>query len=136
MVRKFSAIFLVVLLSLASFASAEETTAVQVEAMHLATGVENRQPVGVDTSFADTVGKVYCYTHIVGADEPTSVSHVWFYNDEEMATVELNVRSNNWRTWSSKSILKSWTGKWRVDVVTAAGELLESKEFTIEPSVE
>lgn len=135
MLRNFFAIFLVGLLFLASFVSATESTMIKVEEIKFCTGIENRQPVGVNTSFANTVERIYCYTKIVGASQPTSVAHIWFYNDEEIARVDLNVKSNNWRTWSSKKIQNSWTGKWRVDVVSSEGDLLASKEFTVAASL-
>jgi len=78
---------------------------------------------------------VCCFTRIVGAEEPTKVSHVWFYGDEEMARVELAVNSASWRTWSSKKILESWMGSWRVEVQTGDGTVLESAELTIRAPV-
>ena len=35
-----------------------------VEEMEFCTVIEERQPAGADTVFADTVGRVYCFTKI------------------------------------------------------------------------
>jgi hypothetical protein len=65
-------------------------------------------------------------------DGESSVTHVWYYENEEMARVELPVRSPNWRTWSSKSILPAWSGQWKVDILDPNDEVLVSESFTIE----
>lgn len=114
----------------------EREPEIKVEQMTFCTNVVDRQPVLPDTAFADTVKSVYCFTKIVGAKDTTEVTHVWYYEDEEMAKITLPVKSPSWRTWSSKSILKTWDGKWRVDVLSEDGKVLKSKVFTIMPSVE
>lgn len=104
--------------------------------MVFCTAVENREAVGVDKIFPDTVERVYCFTRITGAADTTTVSHVWYHGDEEKAKVNLSVRSKSWRTWSSKLILKEWEGVWRVDVLSSNGRLLASKEFIIKPEAD
>jgi hypothetical protein len=102
-----------------------------VETMAFCTSVEDRTPVGESAAFDNDVGLVYCFTKIVGAEEPTKVFHVWYHGDVEMAKVELPVNSVAWRTWSTKQILAPWTGAWRVDVQTADGTVLRSAEFAV-----
>lgn len=97
-----------------------------------ATSVDEREPVGVDTVFTPDVGNVYCYTNIRGIEDTADIYHVWHYKEEEKARIKLPVRSNNWRTWSSKSILDNWTGAWRVMVEDADGNVLASKSFVIQ----
>lgn len=98
----------------------------------IATQVVDRTPVAVAEIFPPTVGTLYCYTRLVGAADATSVTHVWFRGDEEMARVELPVHSGNWRTWSSKQILPAWIGTWRVEVRDAGGKVLQILPFTIQ----
>ncbi len=105
-----------------------------VEELVLCKNIENRQPVDAGTAFPDTIKKVYCYTKIIGAQDTTAVSHVWFFNDKEMARVELPVKNKVWRTWSSKAMIKDWAGNWRVDIIDTAGTVLKSQAFTIEKS--
>lgn len=109
---------------------------IKIEDMEFCTGIDSWAPVGAGKIFRSTVGKVYCFTRVIGADEPTEIVHVWYFNDEEKARVTLAVRSKNWRTWSSKRLLEYWTGKWRVDVQTADGKLLRSSEFLVESEPE
>ena len=112
----------------------QEAEDLKIEEMVFCSGLDERQPVSIDTVFEDSVGQVYCFTKIVGAIDTTSISHAWYYQNEEKAIVSLTVKSKLWRTWSSKQIVKEWDGKWRVDVLSSDGEVLKSKEFLIEPT--
>lgn len=102
-----------------------------VEDIQIGEAVEERQIVGAADEFEAGTEQLFCLTHITGADEDTEIFHVWVYEDEEVARVELPVRSNDWRTWSSKSILESWTGNWRVEVEGPNGEVLVEQSFRI-----
>ena len=119
---------LAVILFLPILALAQETT---VEDIQICTSVEDRQPMGADTSFAKDVGQLYCFTTLGGDQDSATIYHAWYYNDQEMAKVELNKGAKTWRTWSSKRILDTWTGTWRVDVLSSDGSVLGSIEFTI-----
>lgn len=122
-------LFILLLTGQSVVAVAEE--AVEVQEMVFCTGVEDREPVGADTTFLSTVEVVYCFTRLASSVDTTTIAHVWYYNDEEMARVELNVQAKTWRTWSSKRIVQEWTGKWRVDVESESGTVLQSKEFDV-----
>ena len=102
-----------------------------IEEMVFCTSVQDRAPVGESAAFDNDVGTVWCFTKIVGAELPDTVYHVWYYKDEEMARVALAVSSDSWRTWSSKRVLESWAGVWRVEVQTGDGTVLEAKEFAV-----
>ena len=68
------------------------------------------------------------------ADAPTSIYHVWYYQGREKFRIALAVRHATWRTWSSRTtrrLISQGEGRWRVDVETAEGKVLKSKEFTI-----
>ena len=127
---KLSFIMLFVLIaSVVSFA--QEAPEVSVEDVQICTSVQDRTPVGVDTSFSADVEKLYCFTKVISNQDEGSIFHVWLYNDRVMARVQLSTKAKVYRTWSSKRILPSWTGKWRVDIESANGNLLGSKEFEI-----
>ena len=115
---------------------AQDTNDLLVEEMIFCRAVKDREPVEVDSIFPDIVGKVYCFTKITGASKPVTISHVWYFNDREKTRTDLDIKSKDWRTWSSKKILKGWIGNWRVDVVSSEGVVLASKQFTITESPE
>ena len=136
MFKKSLLLLLTLIFFLAPITNAQQKKELGIKEMEFCTAVENRQPVGTDKEFYDTVEKVYCFTKIIGAADTTTVSHVWYHNDEEKARVELPVKSKSWRTWSSKIIIKEWGGVWRVDILSSGGKLLISKEFLIKPTEE
>ena len=113
------------------FLMAQETSTAKVTEISICTAVQDRVPVGSDTTFSGDVERLFCFTTITGAAADSSVIHVWYHGDKEMARQALNVKADNWRTWSSKRIMESWTGEWRVDILSAAGTVLESKAFTV-----
>ena len=115
-----------------AFLFAQEAANINIEDMQICSSVENRQPIGISSSFSADVDRVCCFTKLSSDQDMTSISHVWYYNDKEMADIELQIKAKTWRTWSSKKILNSWTGKWRVDIVSPGGEVLATKEFNIE----
>lgn len=120
-----------IILFLPVLAFAQDSAGLTVDDIRICTSVEDRQPVGADTSFDSDVGKLFCFTKLSGDQESAVIYHVWYYNDKEMARTELSVRAKTWRTWSNKTILNTWTGNWRVDVLSSDGNVLGSMEFTV-----
>ena len=59
------------------------------------------------------------------------MTHAWYHEGETRARVDLPVGSLSWRTWSSKRILPSWTGRWEVKVLDAEGTVLGAAAFEI-----
>lgn len=119
-------VFAVMVFAFPAFSNA----ALSVEAAAIATGVEDHAPVGVSDSFPYTIEKLYCYSKIVGAEADDYVEHRWYYGDTLMATVPLKLGGSNWRTYSSKRIIRTWQGEWRVEIVHA-GEAIKTLKFTI-----
>jgi len=130
--KNFNIIFLLTfILLLFSGSEIHAQGSLKVEQIAIAVAVEDRQPIGVSDVFADTVGTLYCYTEIRGMGQSTTISQVWYYGENRMAEVKLNVRGYRWRTWSTKVMQVEWTGDWRVDVVSENGKILKSKRFRI-----
>lgn len=97
----------------------------------ITTQVVDRAPVDEISSYPAQSGKLYCFTKIVGAAGDTQVTHVWLYQDKEMARVTLPVRSAAWRTFSSKKIISEWSGDWKVQVLDEAGQEVGVIPFTL-----
>lgn len=127
--KLFIIMFIVLISSAISFA--QQAPEISIEDIEICTSIEDRVPVGVETSFSADIEKLYCFTKIVSNQDEVTVFHVWKYNDQEMARVLLSTKAKVWRTWSSKRILPQWTGKWRVDIESPDGTLLGSKEFEV-----
>jgi hypothetical protein len=106
---------------------------IEVAAAAICKNVVNREAVDIGTRFPNSAPRLYCFTKIVGADQPTEIVHVWSYGDVERARISLKVKSSNWRTYSSKAIQAHEIGAWRVDVLDTAGNLLKTINFEITP---
>lgn len=111
---------------------AQDQAVIEVVVIKVCTSVEDRQPLGEDTVFSSDVGKLYCYTRLNNPSGESTISHVWFYQDRQMAKIDLPVKANTWRTWSSKNILPLWVGDWRVEVQDSSGSVLADISFIIE----
>lgn len=101
--------------------------AITVARAVVCTTVVDREPVGADSTFADSVATLYCFTELDGTEG--QVVHAWYHGDQMRAETSLNKKAGRWRTWSSKRMVKEWTGAWRVDVKDAAGTVLKSVSF-------
>ena len=120
-----------VILSLAVPPAAVVAQAPEVTTAVVATGVENREPVGVATSFPASVGRVYFFTVVEGDFQVRTVEHVWVHNGAEVARVPLAARGPRWRTWSSKTIPEDWTGEWEARLVDEDGSVLAAAAFQV-----
>lgn len=115
--------------------SSANTIEQDLEVSELVVGVEvnkkDRTVDGAGTDFASDVGKLVCFTRVVGAEKQTQIYHVWYYNGKTIAKIPLQVKSRSWRTWSSKKILPGWTGDWVVKVLDSDGLVIASQKFKI-----
>jgi len=122
----------VVLLAVISvFSGGSSCFALDVEDASITTQIINRSAIDSLNTVPANVDKLYCYTRIVGAEEDTWVTHVWYCGDKELARVRLAVNSSDWRTWSSKRIMPQWKGAWRVEILDADGQMLLIVPFSI-----
>jgi hypothetical protein len=93
---------------------------------------ENKQPVDPGTEFAGDGNRVYCITQIQGAKQPVTIEHRWYKDGVLVLSVELPIKSLNWRTQSYKTIQPTMAGNWKVDVVLIPGEeVLASLNFKV-----
>ena len=100
--------------------------------------VENREIVNPSDNLPNNLEKIYCLSAIKTDEAPTTIYHIWYYNGKEIAKVELPVKLNspNYRVWSSKKLLPSWTGDWKLSVLDKDGNVLAEKEFKVIKSEE
>ena len=105
---------------------------IQVHGLAVGTNIVDRTPQGVEGKFDPSVGKLYAFTRVVGAEHHTKVHHRWYWGDQLMATVDLPVQSVSWRTWSSKNIEPHWIGNWKVEIVGEDGAILDTVQFAVD----
>ena len=128
--RRYTLAFVITLLfSCGLFA--QNSSGIKVTDIAVCTSVQNRQPVGIDSVFNSDAGKLYCFTEIKSQTDSTQISHVWFYNNKEMAKINLPVKAKSWHTWSAKTIIPAWKGNWRVEIQDKDGNVIATKSFRI-----
>lgn len=115
-------------LATVSISTAGELT---VEVAAVATSVENLIPVGVSEKFSSSVGKLYCYSKIIGG-EGQNIKHLWYINGKKLGEATLSIKAGSYRTYSLVNILPGTKGIGRIDITTGDGKLLKSVEFLIE----
>lgn len=106
--------------------------ALEIADAAITSAIDERNPADSLNTVAQPVDKLFCFTRVVGAQEDTWITHVWYYEGKEMARVRLAVSSSNWRTWSSKKILPQWSGQWQVHILDAQGEARLIVPFMLE----
>jgi hypothetical protein len=96
----------------------------------LGTGVdrETRSIQGEAASFDASVTNVYFLTRVKASAVPTTVNHVYSVDGKETVSVPLSVKGSPWTTWSYRTI---WPGAWKVELKDEAGNVIDSKEFTV-----
>ena len=106
--------------------------ALEVVEAAISTGIVDHLPIDSVESYTVKAGKLYCFTRVLGSAGRDKVIHVWRREGQEMARIELPLRSDDFRTWSVKTLQPTWSGKWLVDVVDNAGTVLISLPFVLQ----
>ena len=122
---------LLIVFALIYSAPAQAADELQVKELAICKDVVDREAVDAGNTFEASVGRLFCFTKIVGAAAPAEITHVWYFGETERARVSLSIKADNWRTYSSKRIQAHEVGFWRVEVLDSAGSVLESVRFEI-----
>ena len=109
-----------------------ENPALRVAEAVVCRGIEDRAPVGAGDVFQADIQRVFCFVRIVGAQTETAIEHKWYHQSQLVATVRLPVKSDNWRTYSSKGIGPENTGEWMVEICSTDGVPLNKIIFLVE----
>ncbi|UCC24647.1 MAG: DUF2914 domain-containing protein [Gemmatimonadales bacterium] len=114
--------------ALAQGGAEDEQGTVTVELV-IATGVEDREPVGSGESFPADVGRLFAWLRVTdGAGQTLRV--VWIHGENRFP-VSLEIGGSPWRSWSSKQIPPEWTGPWTVEVQAPDGSVIQSTTVTV-----
>jgi hypothetical protein len=111
--------------------NADQDAPLKVASALICKNVANREAVDADTSFAVSVGRLYCFSNIVDIQNSTEIVHAWYFGETERARVSLGINPPAWRTYSSKIIQSHEMGAWRVEILDGSGTLLETVRFEI-----
>lgn len=123
---------LILIVAVAVSVSFAQAADLRVSDGTITSAIENQMPVDRIESYRADFGKLYCFTRIVGGQGDTEVTHVWYYQDNELARVTLPVKSSDWRTYSSKRFLPQWAGEWKVVVLDRELNEIATIPFSLE----
>ena len=113
--------------------SAAETSSSDISLAEaaLCQDVVDRACVGSGEVFAKEVPRIFCFTRVLGAAPGMKLTHNWYYNGTLKASVELNLGSSDYRTWSYKTMMPEWTGEWMVEIISPDGQPMDSIIFIL-----
>jgi hypothetical protein len=82
---------------------------------------------------AQDPGVMYFYTR-VASPRDTTIEHRWYRDERLVQRVPLRIRANpsGFRTYSQTRISADRAGKWKVELRSQDGELLDEKTFAIQ----
>ena len=120
---------LAMLLVLGSAVLAADAPATATATATVCAAVKDRACEGAGETFAANVGQLVCLSEVKGGKD--KVVHAWFFGDKEVASIELPIKGDRWRTWSVKRVVPTMKGGWRVEVRDAAGAVLATAKFKV-----
>jgi hypothetical protein len=94
--------------------------------------VVERAPVAIGDVYSKDIGRLFCFTRVLGGSADSMIIHNWYYKGNLQASVSLPVRGAQWRTWSSKRIDPNQVGEWMVEILSEDGTPLNSLFFFIQ----
>ena len=94
----------------------------------IGTGIESRQPVGVQARFESAPRELVCWTAVrAPRGLRDDLLHVWSLDGNVLRVVPVDVRGGRragFRTWSRQVVGRAAHGHYRCDVVTTLGQRL------------
>lgn len=107
------------------------STGIIIKRAAIALDVENREPIDTAKVFPPAVKRLYCFTEIMNG-EGEEIQHRWYWNDDMLSAVSLQIKSKRYRTYSAKTIVPGMTGEWHVAIVNSKNEaVLKMLKFEI-----
>lgn len=125
-------LILALIIGFTNITFAVENIISEVVDIKFAKEIKNKEPVNVSNVFPNNIKKIYCWTKVKAFKVSTYIIHEWYYKDRKMASVKLTITYPLFRTWSSKRIIPSWTGNWKVVVKDENGNIIATKSFLIQ----
>jgi Protein of unknown function (DUF2914) len=112
----------------ATSAPTEQAIQGTVARASIASDIQGREPTDSLKQLENTNDKVFYFTELRDLAGQT-ITHRWEHDGKVMAEVPFEIGGPRWRIFSSKNLDPSWTGEWKVSVVTASGDTLSVNTF-------
>jgi hypothetical protein len=91
--------------------------------------IKDLEPVDTVSALTNEQTRIVYFTEIHDMAGQT-VAHRWEYNSKIIMEVPIKVGTSRWRAYTTKTLIPSWIGEWKVSVVDAAGGTLSVNTFT------
>jgi hypothetical protein len=112
--------------------AAKEATGMSIAKLVVGTDVKDKEAVGVAETFPSSTAKVICFLEAKSITEDTKITFVWIYNGKELLKTDMTLKAGpKWRTRADKN-LRGQKGDWKVEVRSAAGDILKDVKFKVE----
>ena len=108
-----------------------EEDSLRVQKFAFCKEMKDREPAGISKEFSLDDERVYLWTAIYGAEDSTTIKHVWYHENKKKLEVPLKIKYKRTRTWSYKTIYPGYAGKWHVEIVDEKGRVLKKVSFEI-----
>lgn len=99
----------------------------------MATRIEDRMPVDIDSVFDPSTERIYCWSAVAGVTDTLTIYHIWNYNGQQQARVPIKVTGSYFRAFTFQSISSEQIGQWTVYIVDKHENLLGMTRFKVEP---
>jgi hypothetical protein len=109
-------------------AQAAASPAFSVDSMAIATSIESREPVGVNSEFPSDVGKVSCWAKVSSSQAPVAVKFIWYKDGQVVFEWLYSLITESGRLWATKTVS---TGKWKVDIIDGAKNIAKTISFEV-----
>ncbi|WP_076419776.1 DUF2914 domain-containing protein [Colwellia sp. UCD-KL20] len=97
----------------------------------LTSNIIDREPIdNIEHLSLQKHSKLYFFTEIHGKNNQ-KIYHRWIFKKKRLAEITLNIRNDQWRTYSSKNVDETMIGQWEVQVVDQDDNILKTVMFEV-----
>ena len=111
--------------------TSNQTTNNAVHRAQLTSNILSREPSdNIQYLSLQEQNKLYLFTEIYGKNNQ-KIYHRWIFKKKLIAEITLNIRNDQWRTYSSKNFDETMIGEWEVQVVDQDDNILKTVMFDV-----
>ena len=111
--------------------TAEAIKVLTLEQATMCESIESYKPKVPAIVFSVSIGRVSCFTAFDPVPKKMEIMHQWYFRDQLVTTKRLHLRPPKWATVSSIQPRQADIGPWRVDIIDAAGNVMQTLRFSI-----
>ncbi|WP_441002354.1 DUF2914 domain-containing protein [Pseudocolwellia agarivorans] len=115
----------------AGLLTSNQTTNNAVHRAQLTSNILSREPSdNIKHLSLQEQNKLYLFTEIYGKNNQ-KIYHRWIFKKKLIAEITLNIRNDQWRTYSSKNFDETMIGEWEAQVVDQNDNILKTLMFKV-----